>query len=76
MSARRLEVCGRTFLSIDVLTQIPSSPEEYAALKASIRRHGRCYEPVIKNKNGKVISGSDRLRACAGTRVTETQKQS
>ena len=47
-----------------MLKQIPSSPDEYAALKASIRRHGRCYEPVIKNKNGKIISGSDRLRAC------------
>lgn len=41
-----------------------STPEEYAAVKASIRRHGRCYEPLIKNKNGKLISGEDRLRAC------------
>jgi hypothetical protein len=43
---------------------IPTSAEEYAALKASIQRHGRCYEPVIRNTNGKIISGKDRLRAC------------
>ena len=47
-----------------MLTPVHSSPEEFAALKASIRRHGRCYEPLIKNKNGRIISGSERLRAC------------
>ena len=53
--------------------RLSSSPEEYAALKASIRRHGRCYEPVIKNRNGKIISGNERLRACKEARCASTQ---
>lgn len=41
----------------------PLSDEEYEALKASIAKAGRIYNPIIKDGEGNIIDGHNRARA-------------